>query len=240
MIILENGRVPRICETCEKDFQVVPSVVKIGGGRFCSHPCYGEWLKTRTGDKAPRWAGGGIKRECQYCGSEFISSKSIVEKGNAKFCSWDCQHKGHTRIPAKTRVDCTCLICGRIFSKFQHQINMGEGKCCSRECAGIYRSKYFVGENSPNWLGGKSFEPYPTAWKETLREAIRERDNRLCVICNAEEKNVRHSVHHIDYDKSNLDPKNLISLCTSCHSKTNYRRDEWQLHFIPIMETIYA
>ena len=28
-------------------------------------------------------------------------------------------------------------------------------------------------------------------------------------------------VHHIDYDKINNDPNNLVALCNSCHAKTN-------------------
>ena len=31
----------------------------------------------------------------------------------------------------------------------------------------------------------------------------------------------------IDYNKKNLDPKNLISLCKNCHSKTNTDREYW-------------
>ena len=33
--------------------------------------------------------------------------------------------------------------------------------------------------------------------------------------------------HHIDYDKNNLDPKNLISLCKSHHMKSNYNRETY-------------
>ena len=38
-------------------------------------------------------------------------------------------------------------------------------------------------------------------------------------------------IHHIDYDKNNLDPKNLITLCQSCHIKTNYNRTFWMRYF---------
>ena len=38
-------------------------------------------------------------------------------------------------------------------------------------------------------------------------------------------------VHHIDYDKKNLDMNNLISLCNSCHTKTNYNREYWINYF---------
>ena len=37
--------------------------------------------------------------------------------------------------------------------------------------------------------------------------------------------------NHIDYDKDNLDPKNLISLCKSCHMKTNHNRAYWINYF---------
>jgi len=35
----------------------------------------------------------------------------------------------------------------------------------------------------------------------------------------------------IDYDKLNIKPKNLISLCHSCHMKTNYNREYWRQRF---------
>ena len=38
-------------------------------------------------------------------------------------------------------------------------------------------------------------------------------------------------VHHIDYDKKNNDPKNLISLCRKCHMKTNKNRKYWTKYF---------
>ena len=34
-------------------------------------------------------------------------------------------------------------------------------------------------------------------------------------------------IHHIDYDKLNCKPENLITLCHSCHAKSNYNRDYW-------------
>ena len=38
-------------------------------------------------------------------------------------------------------------------------------------------------------------------------------------------------VHHIDYDKKNNDVDNLVTLCTPCHTKTNFNRDEWKKTF---------
>lgn len=39
------------------------------------------------------------------------------------------------------------------------------------------------------------------------------------------------TVHHIDYDKYNCNEQNLITLCRSCHPKTNFNRDYWKLFF---------
>jgi hypothetical protein len=83
------------------------------------------------------------------------------------------------------------------------------------------------GELNPTWRGGLSFEPYPNTWTFALREMIRNRDGRKCCICGIGETVKRHDVHHIDYDKKNTNPHNLITLCVPCHRKTNYKREYW-------------
>ena len=54
-----------------------------------------------------------------------------------------------------------------------------------------------------------------------LKELIRKRDNYKCQICGIPQeecfKNLH--VHHIDFNKSNCSPDNLITFCNSCHSK---------------------
>lgn len=86
----------------------------------------------------------------------------------------------------------------------------------------------YTGENSPSWQGGKSFEPYSIDWTETLRRSIRERDNYICQLCNRIQGDKAHSIHHINYDKKNNNPQNLITLCINCHSKTNTNREYWE------------
>ncbi len=93
------------------------------------------------------------------------------------------------------------------------------------------------GENHPNWLGGKSFEPYGVEFNEELRKLVRKRDNHQCQICgiHREKPQIALNVHHIDYCKTNNSIDNLVSLCGSCHTKTNVNRDEWSVHFKEIM-----
>jgi len=94
-------------------------------------------------------------------------------------------------------------------------------------------NKKICGEKHPNWRGGISFEPYGKEFNKALKEQIRKRDDYQCQECGYFQKDLIYKlpVHHIDYDKKNNDPINLISLCKSCHSKTNYDRDDWVCHY---------
>jgi 5-methylcytosine-specific restriction endonuclease McrA len=87
------------------------------------------------------------------------------------------------------------------------------------------------GEKHYNWQGGKSFEPYTIDWNNTLKIAIRERDRYICQLCGEKQGDTAHCIHHIDYNKKNCNSNNLITLCRSCHVKTNYRRDYWIKYF---------
>jgi hypothetical protein len=91
---------------------------------------------------------------------------------------------------------------------------------------GDFKKGQTAGDKNPNWKGGVSFEPYAVNWGATLKRSIRERDHYTCQICVGQPEVL--FVHHIDYDKQNCHPDNLITLCNSCHSKTNYNRRYWQ------------
>jgi len=102
-------------------------------------------------------------------------------------------------------------------------------------------SKSVSKENHPNWQGGKSFEEYSFGWTDDLRDSIRKRDNYICQLCGIHQDELVDSytkldVHHIDYDKNNLDPNNLISLCRKCHMKTNFDREYWIRFFEKVWE----
>jgi len=88
------------------------------------------------------------------------------------------------------------------------------------------------GEKNHFWQGGKSFEPYTIDWNNTLKRSIRERDHYICGICGLPQENEALCVHHIDYNKKNCNPENLISLHRRCHNKTTFNRDYWIEHFM--------
>jgi len=89
-----------------------------------------------------------------------------------------------------------------------------------------------TGENHWNWRGGTAVEPYTIGWNKTYKKEIRKRDNYTCQLCGKiETENIKaFPVHHINYDKKYLEIKNNITLCLSCHNKTNntFNRNYWK------------
>lgn len=85
----------------------------------------------------------------------------------------------------------------------------------------------------PNWKGGLSFEPYSAEFNNQLKYEIRKRDKFTCQFpnCGRKENGKSHDCHHINYIKKDSRPENLITLCFSCHMKTNGNRDYWQNYF---------
>ena len=97
-------------------------------------------------------------------------------------------------------------------------------------------SENMSGPGNPWYIDGRCSginQPYPLDFDERFKDLIRDRDGRICKMCmKTEEQNGKQlDIHHVDYNKNNCDPKNMISLCHSCHMKTNVKRKEWSSFF---------
>ena len=110
-------------------------------------------------------------------------------------------------------------------------IGIGEGAKLSEE----HRKKISQGvkgknkgKRNGNWIDGRSIgkSSYSDKWTTFFRWSIRKRDNYTCQECGKKqiEEEKIFPVHHIDYDKLNDNPTNLITLCNSCHGKTTYTK----------------
>lgn len=100
-------------------------------------------------------------------------------------------------------------------------INWRKGSRCP-SCRDINR----FGSGNSNYQGGKSLEKYCEIWKDKEYKAdIRERDGHRCLnpYCTSTKAD-KLNIHHIDYDKQNCHPKNLITVCRECNIKANYNR----------------
>ena len=94
-------------------------------------------------------------------------------------------------------------------------------------------AKTRIGSKANNWQGGISFLPYPAEFNRQLKELIRNRDNYKCRLCGVPQRECLQPlcVHHVDYDKNNCLPLNLISLCHKCNGVVNWGREYWQDYF---------
>jgi hypothetical protein len=115
-------------------------------------------------------------------------------------------------------------------NKTRKSWNKGKHNIYSKET--LEKMSYAVsGNKSRFWKGGITSKPYSVNWNKTLRRSIRERDKYICQLCGELQSDRAFAIHHIDYDKKNCNPNNLITLCMSCHSKTNLNREFWKSFF---------
>lgn len=119
---------------------------------------------------------------------------------------------------AHQKIKCTCP---NGHSQFKSWNKWQKGQRC-KLCADINNS----GEKCHLWKGGVSFEPYCEIWRDKeYKQDIRDRDDNRCMnpYCRSKNKDDL-TIHHIDYNKKNCSPSNLITVCRSCNSKANTDR----------------
>lgn len=92
------------------------------------------------------------------------------------------------------------------------------------------------GNLNPNWQGGKSYGKYCSIWSDKeYKKSIKKRDKNKCQnsLCQGNYKKL--DIHHIDYDKKNCHPDNLILICTRCNSTANFNREWWTCFYTEII-----
>jgi len=83
------------------------------------------------------------------------------------------------------------------------------------------------GSGNSRWNGGISCEPYCDIWLDKdFKQSIKNRDGNRCLNPDCWNTSNILDIHHIDYNKKNCEPQNLITLCRSCNSRANKDR-EW-------------
>lgn len=173
------------------------------------------------------------QRRCRVC--------SNINLGNIKRLSLGVvsntfKKEGYTLLTKEyknvdQKLDFICNK-GHNYSMSYHNFKTG-WRCV--KCRGERHSNLFSGSGHPNWKGGISDQGYCPIWKDKeYKESIKERDNYICrnPTCYRQDK-VLH-IHHIDYNKQNCCPNNLITVCRSCNARANFDR-EWHEEFYKII-----
>lgn len=225
-----------ICENCGKEIYRPISRMKNKKFYFCNFSCYSEWRL----NKGSKYRKTGKYLNCATCNTMIYLPKNKLKRDNNHFCSKDCYSKwqsvnevGANNNGYKGGKLVGCSNCGKKIYKSPSRLNRYKQCFCSGEC--YY--KWMNGSNSNGWQGGISFEPYSIEFNNQLKELIRQRDNYICQLCEIDQNGRKLDVHHIDYDKKNCLPSNLIALCNSCNSKVNANRQKWTKYFQEMIKT---
>jgi len=167
------------------------------------------WNNWHNGCRCP-YCAGNVRLTIEFIRNKFLDEGYILldnyyENNNQKL-KYECPY-GH-----------------------RHAISWGKWKA-GRRCP-TCKSIRLSGSNNPNWKGGIMCEPYCDIWLDKeYKESIKERDNYQCQNPYCFNKNIKRlSIHHIDYNKKNCHPWNLITLCNSCNGRANKDRKwhrEW-------------
>ena len=149
-------------------------------------------------------------RVCLQCGRNYIID---YPSNKSRHCSLKC-----AQIKLLRRHIIVCKVCKKEQSVKSIK---KDNKYCGFDC--YKKDVSEIAAKNPHRKIG-----YSTAFKK-IREFIREECGYECQACGLKAKNL--DVHHIDYNKNNNHPNNLIALCRPHHMMTNYNREEFRQMF---------
>jgi len=186
-------------------------------------------------------------RTCALCGADVeIKHKSRLTLERV----W-CSRKCNDEWIKQQNLNCKCPVCNTMFHAKPSQIKKAKQPLtCSRKCLGKQRQIIYKGEKNPNYgnsgFKNSMFEPirerdgylfeyapnHPFAEKS---EHYRLRQHRLIAekYLLTEENSIEiegkrylkseYDVHHIDLNKKNNNPNNLMVLTRSEHKKLHHK-----------------
>jgi len=208
------------------------------------HAIHVKRLPPLFGKDNPKWNGGKIKVRCAQCGKEFEKKPSQVKRAKRHLCSPECNglwksanlsgRNSHSWRGGADKV--VCCQCGKEFEKTHASIRQSEKHFCGRNCQYIWQAINQSGANNPMWNGGISLGIYCPIWtSKEFKEYIFERDEHKCHNPDCWGTGTFLTRHHIDYDKKNCAPTNIITVCNSCNARANSNRDWHENNYKAIM-----
>jgi hypothetical protein len=210
IFILGTKMTKVICDTCDVEFEKVPS--KVNENNYCCKECYYESLKGKNVIGEDK-----IKVSCEECEKVFKRAPSKIERNDNHFCSVKCQnewqkeyHAGKSNPMYEERKETyQCGECGSDVEKFPSEVRKYSNVFCNKECYSESQEK--VPESHRYFYGSSQWE--------SKREEIRNNYNNQCVWCEEDEKELHvHHMNPISNGGEMLEDNNLIPLCQRCHS----------------------
>lgn len=210
--------VKKICVVCGEEF-ISPKGRHLTCSKECSKIHCSQYRTTEYKNQHTDWDNCIKKRKEYY--------KDNAEEIKAKSLAYYNENRDRIR---NEEVDAECSVCGETFQMKKQSAAFPSNHYCSSNCRKVYFKKYYSGENSHMWEGGK------TALYDKVRNseevlnwkiAVWGRDNNTCQCCHGKSSwKVRVHAHHIInfaklYEGNEsllLDVDNGITLCEDCHT----------------------
>ena len=222
--------------------------------------CWDSLENLRYNKSTDRWYKGGntyeYVEECLVCNDPFLR---VVGRNRNIYCSCKCARTDKQPPTEDTKRKISCTIKKLFNNKKNHPMYGKKHSEESKMKMSVSASKRIrkphseetkrkisignlgntngVGEKNGSWKGGISFEPYCRTWKDKeFRNFIYERDeNKDCWNPQCSGNSDKVCLHHIDYNKKNCVPENIIKLCNSCNVQANFNREWWEAFYKEIM-----
>jgi len=215
--LFRNRHVEVTCCVCGAKKSVKASVAAKWTNSICSTECRRVWQSRKN--LAKYNSGAARIAYCETCGKEITRKPSQIAKYKHNYCSRECKaaaQKG-PRPDMVTGAWHNCEVCGK--QVWRTPATLQDRTFCSRHCANTVCRPPMDGEDNPMWQGGRSCLPYSPGFFPEVKRRVKRRDGFKCAVCGRSDLQLH--VHHIDGEKTNHDPANLITLCASCHPKVH-------------------
>lgn len=202
----------------------------IGKKKYCSKECYWSDKKGKESPfKGKKHTEEALNKIREARAKQIFSEESKIKKRNSM--------KGH-KVSIETKEKIRKGNIGKFVSietkKKQAKVKKGKKRELFTKEHRQKIGKANTGENNGNWNNGSSFEIYPQEFNKEFKQFIKNRDFNVCQTPNC--MNTENlCIHHIDYNKKNNSLENFITLCNSCHSKTNFNRNYWKKFYNEIL-----
>lgn len=222
-----NITIDYICNLFEKEGYVLLSDKYVSSNAKLNYRCVNGHHHAISWDS---WKQG---HRCPYCVG--------VAKLTIEFVRDSFKKAGYTLV-SKKYINTSTKLKYKCCHGHAHEMtytNWNAGWRCPT-CKSI-RQSMCVGKLSPNWCGGLSKDGYCEVWKDKeYKQDIRDRDGNCCLNPYCSSNNTSDlTIHHIDYDKKNCHPSNLITVCRSCNSRANVNRQWHKAWYQAVMHRRY-
>ena len=218
--IKDNRRIIIKCLNCGGIFKVIPYYKN---RLFCNEKCSHKYMKKENHPMYNKHHSENSKRKMSKAHIDKILSEKHKKNIGKSQIGFKHSEKTKTKI-RKSHLENN--------EKNGHWMQTKEGRKILSE-----RAKWYIGENNPNWKGGVSIEPYCHVWSDKqYKESIKERDYYKCQNPSCNNKSDKLTGHHINYNKKNCAPGNIITLCVSCNGRANANRKSWSRFYKHILD----